>query len=102
MCVPTASGSTAGWIPARTPHQALGIALRDKHQRSRTCDTRDTSDRSMGTGPLLVPKSNVIGGNPRLSVFRWSATQRVKAKNIAFEHRRFPASHPGGRRFESG
>jgi hypothetical protein len=37
----------------------------------------------MGTGPLLVPKSNVICGNPRLSELRRNLTQPQRVRSRA-------------------
>ena len=61
----------------------------------------------MGTRAVLVPESKIIGGNLRLSEPRAdqrcaSGSRATEPTRTLNERRRHPASHPGGRRFESG
>jgi hypothetical protein len=65
---------------------------------------------SNGTKPVLVPESKTIPGNRWLSVaicagalpIRFRRSRVVEPQTRTRPARRCPASHPGGRRFESG
>jgi hypothetical protein len=72
-----------------------------------TSEVRAEQRAEWAPDPFLVPKSKEIPGNPRLSALHQHATERnefrsLEPKTLPSRHNRVPASHPGGRRFESG